>query len=844
MCITHDWIKKIFLVVFLIVIHDIKSQPVLIGMTTCEQQFNFGAIFQVPTGTSVISSQYNFPGIYGREPQNLKMCQASNGKLYGVTTKGGQTNYGGGVLFEFDPITQVYTLKANFDYSSGITPYGGLIEAVDGSLYGMTSNGGAANFGTIFKYNPVSNVLTKLIDFDGAVNGARPYGELVQAANGKMYGMTKEGGTNNFGVLFEFDPVTLFYTKRLDFLGASNGKYPYGSLIQTANGKLYGLTSAGGSSNQGALIEYDTLTLSVTLKYSFSGISLKGYNPRGSLLEASDGKLYGLTKQGGSTSLDWGVLFEFNPVSGVYSKKIAFAGLTTGKHPVGSLIQASDGKLYGYTSEGGISDMGTFFEYDILTTVLAKKMDFSGIANGKNPFGSPLQASDGKLYGVTAYGGSNDFGLFFFYDLSSSSYSKQFDFDGGAIGSTPYATLIKTSSNKLLGTTRYGGTFGEGTIIEYDPISGTCTKRADFSGATAPINPTGSLTQISNGRIFGLTSLGGTYNEGTLYEFDSLAGVCIKKFDFSFSGYSGRFPTGHLFEASDGKLYGMTRDRGFSTGGTLFQYDPVLDTLIAKAGFAGATTGSSPHLSSSLIQASNGKIYALTSSGGTGNQGTILEYDPISSSLSAVHNFTIASINGLSPKGALVEAQNGKLYGVANGGANLDGVIFEFDPVAHSYNKVADFNELTTGAEPLGSMIQASDGKLYGMTRFGGANGFGVLYQFDITSSVLSKKIDFYTSNSTPEYGTLLEYGVTSGLGVFDMKGKSQIRIFPNPSFGQLTIVTEVTTKISILNVLGESLFHKEIETTETVDVSFLADGIYFVRDETTGVNLKLVKHK
>jgi len=60
----------------------------------------------------------------------------------------------------------------------------------------------------------------------------------MQASNGKLYGMTSSGGSNNSGVLFEFDPATGTYTKKLDFDG-SNGSRPYYThLIQICPPKL------------------------------------------------------------------------------------------------------------------------------------------------------------------------------------------------------------------------------------------------------------------------------------------------------------------------------------------------------------------------------------------------------------------------------------------------------------------------------------------------------------------------------------------------------------------------------------------------------------------------------
>ena len=71
------------------------------------------------------------------------------------------------------------------------------------------------------------------------MDGDSPSGSLIQASDGKLYGMTEIGGANALGVLFQYDPATAGYTKKIDFGVAAN---PFGSLVQATDGKLYGMT--------------------------------------------------------------------------------------------------------------------------------------------------------------------------------------------------------------------------------------------------------------------------------------------------------------------------------------------------------------------------------------------------------------------------------------------------------------------------------------------------------------------------------------------------------------------------------------------------------------------------
>jgi uncharacterized repeat protein (TIGR03803 family) len=244
-----------------------------------------------------------------------------------MTWDGG--NYGKGVLFEYDFSTNNFSKKVDFDGANkGFLPVGSLIEPVSGDFYGVTGAGGSNNMGVIFTYNSATDVFTKKIDFDGVNIGKEPSGTLLQASNNKIYGLTGAGGVNNLGVLFEYNPITNILTKKLDFDGINKGKWPKGYLVQANNGKLYGITGGGGANNKGVLFEYDPSTEIFTKKIDFDGIN--GENPNGALMLGSNGNLYGMTRLGGLNAV--GVLFEYNIQNNELIKKLDFNG-SNGKTP-------------------------------------------------------------------------------------------------------------------------------------------------------------------------------------------------------------------------------------------------------------------------------------------------------------------------------------------------------------------------------------------------------------------------------------------------------------------------------------------------------------------------------
>ena len=445
-------------------------------MTEFGGSSNAGIIFSFDPVAPAYTKLKDFDSTDGANPQG-SLIQASDGKLYGMTYQGGSG--GSGVIFSLDPSTTTFMNQKNFDLTDGGFPQGSLMQASDGKLYGMTLKGGITSIGIIFSFDPSAATYTKLKDFGTNENGSKVSAGLVQASNGKLYGMTVYGGSTGNGIIFSFDPSTATYTKLKDF-DKTNGANPYGSLVQSGDGKLYGMTAGGGSGGYGVIFSFDPSATTFTKLVDFD--STNGAKPFGSLVKASDGKLYGMTTNGGSSN--YGVIFSFDTAGATYTKLLDFDG-TNGSNPNGSLIQASDGKLYGMSLNGGSGRGGTgdgvIFSFDPSSSGYTKLMDCDTI-NGSNPYGSLIQAGDGKLYGMTSQGGTNGDGVIFSYDLSSSTYTKLLEFDN-TNGSNPYGNLMQAEGGKLYGMTANGGSSSLGVIFSFDPSSSTYTQLIDYNGA-------------------------------------------------------------------------------------------------------------------------------------------------------------------------------------------------------------------------------------------------------------------------------------------------------------------------------------------------------------------------
>lgn len=382
--------------------------------------------------------------------------------------------------------------------SSGRAPWGSLIS--DGTfLYGMTSNGGTNDSGTVFKIKPNGTGYSKLIDFAGTTNGAFAQGSLISDGT-FLYGLTQYGGSSDLGVVFKIKPDGTGYSKMIDFAGTINGSRPCGSLIYDGT-FLYGMTTLGGAYNAGNIFKIKPDGTLYSVLYNFGGIVNDGFRPNGSLI--SDGTfLYGMTKDGGASSM--GTIFKIKPDGTDYVKFFDFAGFTNGQNPLGSLIFEGP-FLYGMTKSGGSNYFGTIFKIKPDGTSFSKLLDFNGVPNGENPLGS-LIFEGTFLYGMTQGGGSSsDAGVIFRIKVDGTGYSKLFSFtnNSSASGMHPPGSLFSDGTS-LYGMTYDGGTgtcsgfFGGcGTIFKYGLGTTTIDENNEPIGFNIYPNPFTSQTTIT-----------------------------------------------------------------------------------------------------------------------------------------------------------------------------------------------------------------------------------------------------------------------------------------------------------------------------------------------------------
>jgi uncharacterized repeat protein (TIGR03803 family) len=340
------------------------------------------------TDGSDFNTAFSFSYPNGWMPMG-NLFRASDGNLYGTCFEGG--DYASCTIYKYDTESGDYEDVYDFNIIDGDYPTSGLVEK-DGILYGNSSSGGWNGGGVIYSYNMATGVYTDMYNLSMST-GSYPYSSPVIATDGKLYGVTVYGGTNNVGTIYSFDLDNNTYSDVYNF-SSSSGSTPYGGLIQASNGKLYGMTSIGGANSYGTIYSFDPSDNTFENLYDFDGTN--GGNPKGTLMQGN-GKLFGLTTGGGANSK--GVIFTVEFDGSGYTKLFDFS-TNDGSTPLGNLMQSGT-ILCGTTSTGGDYNNGTVFNYSLETGTYTKLIDFS-TTNGSNPNGGFITMGDAVATGVQA----------------------------------------------------------------------------------------------------------------------------------------------------------------------------------------------------------------------------------------------------------------------------------------------------------------------------------------------------------------------------------------------------------------------------------------------------------
>jgi uncharacterized repeat protein (TIGR03803 family) len=362
--------------------------------------FLFSCMIAISLPAQTFTPLVKFNGTNGDYPIGY-LIQGTDGNIYG-TTDGGGTNGNYGTIFRLTPqgrLTTAYSFCSLANCVDGEYPEAGLTLASDGNFYGSTAYGGDTTCrppdgcGTLFRITPRGKLTT--IHVFELTDGAFPWANLTEGADGNLYGTTSGGGkipcgsfSLGCGTVFKITPQGSLTT--LHTFDYNDGAYSISGLVQASNGYFYGTTGNPGTifriAGNGA---FNTL-------YDFGGGSYPG--PNAPMIEATDGNLYGTNFQG------W--IFAVLPTHEV-TTLYDFGGGELAAIPEG-LTQATDGNLYGPTFYGGDGNCtgGCGILYQLTLDGAFTNLHNFTEEQGYGAQGSLLQGTTGIFYGTASYGGA------------------------------------------------------------------------------------------------------------------------------------------------------------------------------------------------------------------------------------------------------------------------------------------------------------------------------------------------------------------------------------------------------------------------------------------------------
>jgi uncharacterized repeat protein (TIGR03803 family) len=673
----------------------------------------------------------------GGSPTYPGLTVGTNGLIYGVTDFGGTAD--SGTIYSIRPDGSGYHTIFSFTASTAIRPRGQLVIADDGSFIGTTLSG------SIFRidhdganYRVLNYSLT-----NGPGSGGAYQAGVIKGSDGWLYGTTENGGTINpapefndpwgdMGTIFRIRQDGGSYQLLHQFQGAlfGDGAFPHGTLLQASDGLLYGMTVKGGSylvqppfdpSSLGTIFRINPDGSDYRVLHRFADVPDGGGGPYHELIEGSDGSLFGAASRG---------VFKIQRDGSGYT--IVDTNETTGGLPIPGVIRASDGRLYRpiFSEVIGINEDGSGRQ------ILGR---FQDVPNEQIPR-APLLASGGRLFGTTEVGGTGSNGTIFVLSQDATSL-KVITMLGtnAAAGKVPNG-LAEGTNGFLYGTTQFGGSNNFGVIFRIDANGGVYTNLYHFGPASDGRAPRCGLVSGGDGFLYGCGFQGGNFGRGTIFRIrEDGSGYTILRH------LGATIPDGQSLQTAlvtgpDGALYGVATGGGANSRGTIFRISRNGSEYTNLRHFAGGSDGANPQ--TPLLLASDGYFYGTTFSGGTGF-GTIYRLRPDGTEYQVLYRLTERTRDGSQPRGPLVEKPSGVLWGCTTaGGAYNSGVIFRAQMDGFDYRPLWQFGaDAQDGDTPAGGLTLAGADWVAGPTTLGGGLGMGSVFRFDPLVTVIRVEV-------------------------------------------------------------------------------------------------------
>ena len=389
------------------------------GAAFCALTFAAAIALCVPALASDFSVIHDFTGGADGGVPGYTLTPDGKGNFLGNANQGGA---GYGVVFRLQPRKKGWTVKPLYDFTDQDGQPGWGVTLRKGSLYTNASYsevmGGPC--GSALKLDPAKAPSARLLTstllhtYVKSADGC-PTGNLTVDKQGDIFGVTQDGGAHGWGSVFELSYSGSAWTQTIlySFTGGEDGGAPYSELIEDAAGNLYGTASACQSGCQGTAFELSPSKSGWTYKvlHAFTGGD-DGGQPVAALTFDKAGNLFGATTSFGTQG--GGTIFSFSPKGKKWTFSV-LADLTGSDGPVAALALDPAGNIYGTNFMDGADGYGSVFS-------LTKKgngwsytdlHDFTGGSDGGYPGGGVVLDSNGNLYGTAVLGGANSLGVIY-----------------------------------------------------------------------------------------------------------------------------------------------------------------------------------------------------------------------------------------------------------------------------------------------------------------------------------------------------------------------------------------------------------------------------------------------
>jgi uncharacterized repeat protein (TIGR03803 family) len=715
----------------------------------------------------------------------------TNGALTVLYSFGTMTNLAGNALDGSQPNPLLQGTDGNF---YGTTAFGGsnttIVDSSQdvgyGTFFQISTNGA---FIPLYSFGSVTNSAGVPLD------GANPSGPLVEGLDGNFYGVTQFGGPTNTGTIFRMTPqgtLTTLYTfgtnsgirdpgDPLDpYAPAQTGEYPRGGLIIAADGSFYGTTYTGGpeAGDTGAIFR---------LGPSVPRLSNAPVNitiPAGAT-NIYSAQVYSIYETACQWQFDGINLADGGNISGSATPTLTISGATTADSGTYTLVASNvagsaslSGELTvvpavileqpaGATIVAGASNTFSVSVNSILPPGFQWQFDGTNLSDGGNISGSAT--SNLTISGATMA----DTGM---YSVVISNSAGTVQSAGTSLLVIPFLVPSPPASLALLAGA--SGTFTED--IESDlPMSyqwqldGTnLSDGPDFSGSeTSNLTVTATMADAGTYAVVATNADGGVTNFATL-TVTPFTVITPPTSALALAGGSASFA---LVVQS---VYPMSYQWGFN-GANLSDSDHI----------AGSATATLTINNAGPSDAGTYTVAATNAAGSTNFNVVLTVVAPLScgTTLSNVYSFT-GGDDGANPEAALLQASDGSFYGTAyNGGAYGQGAVFQFSTNG-SFVPLYSFGANITGLDgygPASALVQGNNGNLYGTTEMGGSaypDDFGTIYEVTLGGTLYD--LDAFGSDYGPPLaGLVLDtngyfYGATADYGVFQMASDGTLTTF------------------------------------------------------------------